>query len=180
MEIARVVPANPPLASTEAVDFEAEVLAVYPALVRRLTLILRDSAEAEDVAQSTVARAFDRRARFTGGDVRAWLYTIGLRLAFNELRRRRRSPAVQLQGPDGRDADRGASPAPEWAMATDPDLWQALAEVGERQRAALLLSVLEGYTHVEIGRMLDVRAGTVSSWLSRTKAQLRERLGDDR
>lgn len=178
MELARAVPANAP--SATAVDLEAEVLAVYPALVRRLTLVLRDGTEAEDVAQSTVARALDGRARFAGGDVRAWLYTIGLRLAFNELRRRGRAAAVPLTTADGWDADRAASLEPAWVTATDPDLWAALAELGERQRAALLLSVLEGYTHDEIGRMLDVPAGTVSSWLSRTKAQLRARLGDDR
>lgn len=178
MDLARAVPAAAPNASPTAL--EADVLAVYPALVRRLTLVLRDAVEAEDVAQSTVARALDSRARFQGGDVRAWLYTIGLRLAFNELRRRHRSPAVPLTASDGWDADRAAGLEPEWAIAADPDLWRALAEVGERQRAALLLNVLEGYTHDEIGRMLDVPAGTVSSWLSRTKAQLRARLGDDR
>ena len=64
-------------------------------------------------------------------------------------------------------------------MSTDPDLWMALANVEPRQRAALLLSVLEGYTHAEIGRMLGVAEGTVSSWLSRTKDRLRVDLMED-
>jgi RNA polymerase sigma-70 factor (ECF subfamily) len=127
--------------------------------------VLRDSVEAEDVAQTAFARALDQRQRFSGGDARAWLYTIGLRLAFNELRRRRRISAV----------DPGAEPS--WAMETDPDLWLALKEIEPTHRAALLLSVLDGYTHEEIGRMLGVRAGTVSSWLSRARARLREILG---
>jgi RNA polymerase sigma-70 factor (ECF subfamily) len=152
---------------TEAgdVDFEGELLAAYPALVRRLTLVLRDAADAEDVAQAAVARALERRNRFDGRDARAWFYTIGLRLAFNELRRRK--PLV---------AEPGAEPT--WAMSCEPDLWLALGQLEPHHRAALLLSTLDGYTHEEIGRILGVRTGTVSSWLSRTKAHLRVRLGD--
>jgi RNA polymerase sigma-70 factor (ECF subfamily) len=160
MNLARAVPL--------VIDLEAELLAAYPALVRRLTLVLRDGAEAQDVAQATFARALERRGDFRGGDARAWLYTIGLRLAFNELRRRRR---VALGD---------AIPEPAWAMSSEPDLWIALGELEPRHRAALLLSTLEGYTHDEIGRILDVPAGTVSSWLSRTKDRLRQLLGDDR
>jgi RNA polymerase sigma-70 factor (ECF subfamily) len=159
MDLARAAPL--------AIDLEAELLAIYPALTRRLTLVLRDQAEAEDVAQAAFARALERRDRFAGGDVRAWFYTIGLRLAFNELRRRR--VVVAREG----------ATEPTWALASEPDLWIVLARVEPRQRAALLLSVLDGYTHEEIGRMLGVPAGTVSSWLSRTKERLRELLGDD-
>jgi RNA polymerase sigma-70 factor (ECF subfamily) len=146
---------------------EADLLAAYPGLVRRLALVLRDDMEAEDVAQSAFARAIQARGRFRGGDARAWLFTIGLRLAFNELRRRRRARA------DSRDA------VPTWAIRSDPDLWSALAELEPQPRAALLLSVLDGYTHDEIAAMLDVRPGTVSSWLSRTKERLRVALRED-
>ena len=157
------------LARTDApaIDLEAELVAVYPALVRRLTLVVRDAAEGEDLAQATAARALERRHTFRGGDARAWIYTIALRLAFNELRRRRR----------------GAIPAtvdPSWAMAVEPDLWIALGRLDPIHRAALLLATLDGYTHEEIGRMLGVRPGTVSSWLSRAKVHLRADLGDDR
>ena len=155
-------------ASTSALpDLEAELLDVYPALARRLTLVLRDATEAEEVAQAAFARALEQRRRFAGGDIRAWFYTIGLRLAFNELRRRR---AVR---------SRATSAEPTWAMSADPDLWLALAELDPRHRAALVLSALEGYTHPEIGVILGVPAGTVSSWLSRTKDRLRTVLGDD-
>ena len=158
MDLARAAPV--------VFDLEAELLATYPALTRRLTLVLRDAAEAEDVAQAAFARALEQRHRFTGGDVRAWFYTIGLRLAFNELRRRRRL------GPATNDAE------PSWAMSTEPDLWVALAELPLEHRAALVLSTLEGYTHHEIGSILGVPEGTVSSWLSRTKDRLRDLLGD--
>ncbi|MDQ3554442.1 MAG: RNA polymerase sigma factor, partial [Chloroflexota bacterium] len=71
----------------EEATFEDAVLALHPALVRRLALVVGDPYEAEDLAQETLMRAFKAWPRFDGRDVRAWLYTIGLRLAFNEKRR---------------------------------------------------------------------------------------------
>ena len=149
-------------------DLEAELLAAYPGLARRLALVLRNAGDAEDVTQAAFTRALEQRHRFRGGDARAWFYTIGLRLAFNELRRRR--PILV----------RSTDDEPSWAITVEPDLWLALGELEPPHRAALLLSVLDGYTHEEIGRMLGVRAGTVSSWLSRAKSRLRVRLGDER
>jgi RNA polymerase sigma-70 factor (ECF subfamily) len=163
-------------AAPAAIDLEAELVGLYPALHRRLTLVLRDATEAEDVAQATFAKAIEGRSRFDGADVRAWVYTIGLRLAFNELRRRRRAPVAPL--PDASAEATGAG-EPAWAMSADPDLWIALADLPLEHRAALVLSTLEGYTHAEIGSMLGVAEGTVSSWLSRTKAHLRSVLGDE-
>jgi RNA polymerase sigma-70 factor (ECF subfamily) len=148
------------------VDFEAELIAAYSGLARRLALILHNRSDAEDVAQAAFTRALERKSQFAGGDVRAWLYTIGIRLALNELRRRNRmSPAATV-------------PEPAWAMETDADLWIAIGALEPDHRAALLLSSLDGYTHEEIGQMLGVPSGTVSSWLSRAKAHLRETLGD--
>lgn len=159
MDLAQTVPLE--------VDFEAELVAAYPFLARRLTIVLRDAAEAQDMAQAAFARGLERRHSFRGGDVRAWLYTIGIRLALNEARRRRRLVALSGDG------------EPAWAMRTEPDLWMALAQLDPRQRTALVLHVLDGYTHAEIAGMLHVRTGTVSSWISRGKERLRALLGDD-
>ena len=160
MEIAQTVPI--------VADFDTELIAAYPLLARRLTVILHDTDAAEDAAQASFARALERRHQFRGGDARAWLYTIGIRLALNEVRRRRRLVAL-----DG-------APEPEWAMSSQPDLWAALGELDPQHRAALVLSTLDGYTHAEVAAMLGVREGTVSSWLSRSKERLRAILGDER
>src|SRR5438874_4505871 len=158
MDLAGVVPL--------ATDLEGDLVAAYPGLARRLALVLRDAADAEDIAQAAFARALEQRNRFHGGDARAWLYTVGLRLAFNERRRRR---PITLAPTD----------EPVWAMSSEPDLWDALGTLEPRQRAALVLNVLDGYTHEEISRMFGVRPGTVSSWLSRAKDRLRVLLGDE-
>ena len=102
-------------------------------------------------------------------DVRGWLYTIALRLAFNHLRGRRRWLAAI-----GR-----IEPRP-WHDPSDPDLWAALAALDARTRTALLLNLVDGYTQAEIARMLSVPEGTVASWISRGRASLRRELGGDR
>ncbi|MEX2011759.1 MAG: sigma factor, partial [Chloroflexota bacterium] len=78
-------------------DLEATLIELYPALVRRLTMVIGDAAEAQDVAQEAFIRASRSRHRFDGRDPRAWFWTIGLRLASNELRRRRRIGAPPNQ-----------------------------------------------------------------------------------
>lgn len=156
-------------ARASARDFEATVGPLYPNLVRRLTLIVGSPDDARDLAQTTYLRAFEAWGRFDGSDPRAWLYSIGIRLAIDELRRRRRLLFTRLV--DGTE--------PSWALAVDTDLWRALDQLDRRQRAALVLNVLDGYTQAEIATLLGVPAGTVASWLARSKSRLRELLGKE-
>ena len=149
--------------------FEAAVRPHYANLVRRLVLVLGDPHDAEDVAQDAYLKAYRSWDRFDGVDVRAWLYTIALRLAFNQLRGRRRWLAAI-----GR-----IEPRP-WADPADPDLSAALGRLDVRTRSALLLNLVDGYTQAEIARMLSVPEGTVASWISRGRATLRRELGSER
>lgn len=148
--------------------FDAAVRPNYANLTRRLVVVLGDENDAEDIAQETYLRAFRSWDRFDGTDVRAWLYTIALRLAFNERRRRRRWLAAM----------RRIEPK-TWTDSSDPDLWAALSRLDIRVRSALLLNTIDGYTQREIAAMLAVPEGTVGSWLSRGRARLREELGQD-
>ena len=151
-------------AATEP-DFVAAVGPHYPALIRRLVLVLGNLPDAEDVAQDAYLRALEGWGRFDGVDARAWLYTIGLRLAFNHLRSRRRRVAAMAR----------LTPRP-WEDAIDPDLVAALGRLEPRTRAALVLHAVDGYSHAEIGRLLDAPEGTVASWISRGRAHLRDLL----
>ena len=141
----------------------------YPGLVRRLTAVVHDAEAGRDLAQEAYLQAYRAWERFDGRDPRAWLHTIGLRLAFNERRRRRRWTDLM-----GRHA---ARPAPV-GLAGDLELEEALASLRREHRAVLFLSVVDGYTRAEIAAILDVPPGTVASWLSRAKVAMRKALSD--
>lgn len=148
--------------------FEDEVLALRPRLVRRLALVVGDHDEAEDLAQDACLRAIRHEADFQGDALWPWLQVIGVRLALNELRRRRRALAAALR----------VTPAP--LAPADLELWDALRRLPRNQRAALVLHVLDGVGYAEIGDALHVPEGTVASWVSRAKARLRAELGEER
>lgn len=118
-------------------DFADAMDPHYTGLVQRLTLVLHDAEEARDVAQETYLRAWRAWERFDGTDARAWLHTIGLRLAFNQRRGRNRLSAF-LQRHRPEDA--------AWIPAERVDLWNALGNLRPQERAALLLNVIDGYT----------------------------------
>jgi RNA polymerase sigma-70 factor (ECF subfamily) len=149
-------------AARTAVAFEEAVGPHWSALVRRLTLVLDDAAAAEDVAQDAYLRAFRAWDRFDGSDVRAWLYTIALRLAFNEQRRHRRWLAAVVH-----------TRHRPWDDAIDPDLRAALGRLDARMRTVLLLNTVDGYTQREIATMLAMPEGTVATLVTRARATLR-------
>jgi len=154
---------------TRAHDFTDAVAPHYAGLVRRLAVVVADRESGLDLAQETYLRAFRSWDRFDGRDVRAWLYTIGLRLAFNERGRRMRF--AKLFG--------WRSEREPWVDPHDPDLGEALQGLRREHRAALMLNAVDGYTQGQIALILGVPAGTVASWISRAKTQLREALTDD-
>lgn len=154
------------LTADQASDLEAAFAAPMPWLHRRLTLMVGDPFEAQDLAQEAFVRAVARWPIGSHDDVRRWLATVGTRLAIDELRRRRRWGFLQLH-----EADSG------WAMATDPDLWKAISELEPTVRAALLLTTLDGYTQEEVAETLGVARGTVASWLSRARDRLKPMIG---
>lgn len=145
--------------------FESSMPSHYGPLVRRLVFVLGNQDDATDVAQDAYLQAFRSWNRFQGSNPRAWLYTIALRLAFNRLRARKR-----WYVPGGRIE------LPVWDAPSDPDLWAALMTLDARHRSALLLNARDGFTQAEIAQMMSVPEGTVSSWISRARAALRQEL----
>ena len=155
-------------ASAGAERFEAVVAPHYAPLIRRLVLVLGNEQDAQDVAQDAYLAAFRSWDRFDGADAWAWLYTIALRLAFNQLRGHKRLLAAI-----------GRIQPQEWVAPSDPDLWAALKCLNPRIRAALLLTRVDGFTQLEVARILSVPEGTVASWLSRARVTLRRELDRD-
>jgi RNA polymerase sigma-70 factor (ECF subfamily) len=148
-------------AGADAASLEEAFRLHQPRLVRRLALIVGDAEEAKDLAQRTFVRAAERWPLPPEQDVASWLSVVGLRLALNERRRRKVWGFISVKETDAM-----------WAIETDPDLWHALSTLDRRTRAALVLTVLEGYTQEEVASALGVARGTVASWLSRARDRL--------
>ena len=132
-------------------------------------LILGNSADSEDAMSTAILRAFENRGKLRKRDsFRAWFLQILRHEAYDLLKKRRRlTPVEELPeeaAPEGDDAGR-------------LDLRQALRELTDTQRTALLLQQ-EGYDMAEIGQILDVPVGTVKSRISRAKQTLRTLLED--
>ena len=138
-------------------------------LVRRLALIVGDAEEARDLAQEAFVRLAEHWPLPDMTEPARWLSTVGVRLAIDERRRRRRWGFLDLRETDV-----------TWAIAVDPDLWQALARLDRRTRAAIVLTSLDGYSQDEVATMLDAPRGTVASWISRGRDRLRVELGPRR
>jgi RNA polymerase sigma-70 factor (ECF subfamily) len=137
-------------------------------LVRRLALIVGDAEEAHDLAQETFVRLTEHWPLPDSGEPARWLSTVGVRLAIDERRRRRRWGFLGLRDEDA-----------TWAIAVDPDLWRALRRLDRRTRAAIVLTTLDGYSQDEVAALLEAPRGTVASWISRGRERLRAELETD-
>jgi RNA polymerase sigma-70 factor, ECF subfamily len=156
-------------ADRRAHDLESAFRAHRDWLVRRLALIVGDAEEARDLAQEAFVRAAETWPLPDMTEPARWLSMVGVRLAIDERRRRRRWGFLDLRETDS-----------QWAIATDPDLWRALSRLDPRTRAAIVLTTLDGYSQDEVATMLEAPRGTVASWIARGRERLRSELGPDR
>jgi RNA polymerase sigma-70 factor (ECF subfamily) len=120
-----------------------------------------------DVADDAVAEAFARAIErsSTIRDPLAWIYRTAFRIASHELRRERQPlPSA----PD---------PVPGLEPGEMHDVFRALGTLSPNQRASVLLHDSEGFTSVEIGRMLGISAATARVHVFRARRRLRDLLG---
>jgi RNA polymerase sigma-70 factor (ECF subfamily) len=159
-------------------EFEARLAACGPLAYRVARGVLRNTADAEDVAQEALLRAyqsFDRlrdRSRF-----RAWLVRISFRLALDRLRsvKRRELRDVLWSQPAHQPP---AATAEDLAAAGEfqANLDRALEELPGKLRLVLLLAAMEGHTIDEIASLLGIPVGTVKSRIHVARKQLAEKL----
>jgi RNA polymerase sigma factor (sigma-70 family) len=144
----------------------------YPGLVALAWRVLGESAEAEDVAQETLASLADAAVLDRPDhEVDAWLRRVCLRRSFNVVRSRQRRAdrvdrAARLESPVRTDA---AAPVTEVIRTEESDAVRAaLAALPERQRACLVLRH-SGYRYAEIAATLDIAVGSVGVLLARAE-----------
>lgn len=158
--------------------FEVQVLPHLDAAHRFARWLSGDAAEAEDLVQEAILRAFRGFERLRGGDIKAWLLTIVRNCHATALEQRRRRVVVPLPLEGERDAQALIAPTvgPEGATIERDEgraLRRMLAALPQEQREALVLKELEDLSYREIARITGVPIGTVMSRLARARARLR-------
>lgn len=144
--------------------------------------------EAEDLAQEVFLRVFRNRHKYTPqAKFATWLFTIANNLALNSIRDRKRRPVVPLEVGDPaasgpvrtHDLGENRDPPPPHKVQQDElaaVVRQALDELNERQRMAVVLNKFEDMNYAEIAEVMDLTTKAVKSLLSRARAKLRHSL----
>ena len=121
--------------------------------------------------QTVWIRAVEKLSGFGGhSHLRTWLIGIATNCWRETLRQKSRERSLGESGQNGRLLT--TRPADESRL----DLEQAVAELPQGYREILLLHDIEGHTHEEIARLLEIDAGTSKSQLSRARRALRRHL----
>jgi RNA polymerase sigma-70 factor (ECF subfamily) len=138
-----------------------------------------DRSVADDIAQEVFVIVWNKAGTFKGkSSFATWLYRIVVNQCLQFRRRRQRRPAaVSIDAmdaespPDALQVGDGREQAERTAAVR-----QALAELPDRQRIALVLSHYEGRTYSEIAEMMGTSVPSVESLIFRAKDELRRRL----
>jgi RNA polymerase sigma-70 factor, ECF subfamily len=142
-------------------------------------------AEAEDVAQEAFLKAYRALPAFRGDSAfYTWLYRIAINTAKNTLVSNRRRPVdfdLDLQDPEQHDRQARLKDAdtPEGVLLTEEIrgvVEQALEQLPEDLRTAIVLRELEGLSYEEIAEAMDCPVGTVRSRIFRAREAIDKKL----
>jgi RNA polymerase sigma-70 factor (ECF subfamily) len=129
---------------------------------------------AEDLVQSTLLKACDRRNRFEPGTcLQAWLFTILKNEFYTEHRKRQR----EVEDVEGSYAARLIALPDQLSRLEAQDLSEALSKLPAWQREVLLLVGAEGLSYEEIAARQHVTVGTIKSRVNRARHHLADILG---
>lgn len=156
---------------------QAMVARKLPRMLALAYRMLGDLAEAEDVAQEALLRAWKQAPKWKPGQAKfdTWLHRVGLNLCYDRLRRRREVPTDTPpdRPDDGPAPDRGII-----AAQTGARVEAALARLPERQREAIILCHYQELTNIEAASLMSVSVDALESLLSRGRRGLRQTLAD--
>ena len=154
------------------VNFEEVVLPHLDAAYNLARWLTRNDADAEDVVQEAILRAFRFFKGFHGGDSRAWTLKIVRNTCYSWLQKNR---AHENMSEFDEELHSGESGNPETLLIESIDkrrLKQILDELPLEFREIVILRELEGLSYKEIAGIADLPLGTVMSRLARARARL--------
>jgi RNA polymerase sigma-70 factor (ECF subfamily) len=162
----------------DALAFERMMLATEQRVVSIAWRMLGNSDDARDATQEVYLRVFKYLTRFRAGeDFRGWLYRITINVCHDFARKKRLTRAAEFGELDlARDdtASPGADPEGLALQAQQLELVRrALQSLPTRERAALVLRDLEGFSTEEVAHALGSRPVTVRSQVSSARAKIK-------
>lgn len=151
-------------------------------LLRVARTLTRSWADAEDLVQDTLIRAYRGLDSFDGAHPRAWLLTILRNTNINSHRRQRPELLSADDALERHNPAFGATsmPGPEQAVTDrelSDELQRAVTALGPKFSTVLLLVDVDDLSYTEAADVLGIAVGTVTSRLSRARKRLRRDLG---
>jgi RNA polymerase sigma-70 factor (ECF subfamily) len=170
-------------------QFADMAMDLMPSLYAAALRMTRNRADAEDLVQETYLRAYRGFGGFEPGtNLKAWLYRILTNTYINSYRAKKRRPDEtdleevedlylyrRIGGLETALAGRSAEDE-LLERFTDTEVKEAVEDLPENFRMAVLLADVEGFSYKEIAEILDIPIGTVMSRLHRGRKALQRRL----
>jgi RNA polymerase sigma-70 factor (ECF subfamily) len=154
-----------------------------PALTRYIHHLVRDAAEAEDLAQETFVRAHHQRSTLRDPTaLTGWLYQIATHVSIDRLRQRARTIQRQVDAPVEElpiaDRDRPSPLAIIQQNEMSECVQRYVANLSDPYKAVLLFHDVDGLTADEISHLLQLPLTTVKMRLHRARRQLQAALNN--
>ncbi len=169
--------------------FAAAAMPFMDQLYSHALRMTRNPADAEDLVQETYLKGYRAYESFEEGtNLRAWLFRILTNSYINPYRKKQRRPGESDLGDveelylyrrlgGAETSTLGRSAEDELLdRLTEAEVKQAIEDLPEQYRHAVLLADVEGFAYKEIAEILDVPIGTVMSRLHRGRKRLQEQL----
>ncbi|MBS0308855.1 MAG: RNA polymerase sigma factor RpoE [Proteobacteria bacterium] len=166
--------------------FELLVIKYQRKLMRLVSRLVRDQAEAEDVVQEAFIKAYRALPQFRGDAAfYTWLYRIGINTAKNYLvtQGRRAPTSTDVDAEEAETFDEGERlrdiNTPESMLATKQiaeTVNLAMNALPEELRMAITLREIEGLSYDDIAEMMGCPIGTVRSRIFRAREAIAEKL----
>ena len=168
-------------------SFEALVHKYQQPVMNLVYRTLPDATEAEDLAQQVFVQVFKSAPRYEAtAKFSTWLFTIARNLCLNEIRRRARHPAESMDEPSPDQDDQPARPVEDRKGVTPPEallygelqakIEEALADLPEKQRTAILLCREDELSYEDIARVMGCSLSATKSLIHRGRETLKQRL----
>jgi RNA polymerase sigma-70 factor (ECF subfamily) len=167
--------------------FEQLVEKYKQPIVNLIFRMLHDMSEAEDLAQTVFVRVHQSASRYeVSAKFSTWIFTIARHVCLNEIRRRARHPAQSIESNQPDTGEPAARQFEDQNTFTPPQAFlhaeleakiqQALDDLPEKQRLAVLLCRQDELSYEEIARVLGLSLSATKSLIHRARETLKNRL----